>query len=112
VSATHTWNDAATANGAPADNKGQVVPTSAVLKGDGSTTLTFVITGATGNRGNDAPLAGLEGGKLTLTVQSDSATPSGTTRINVACGTAGQPAIPSRVATSIRSPSFVLTLSF
>ncbi len=88
VSATHIWNPVALANGAPVGNNGQLVPTTVVNNPDGSTTLTFIIAGAVGYRGNGVQLASLEGGTLTLAVQSDPATPSGTARINVVCGTA------------------------
>lgn len=87
-SVTHTWNAEALDNGAPTDNSGQSVPTSVAHNVDGSTTVTFVIAGAGGYRGNETPLASLEGGKLTLTVQSDPTTASGTARVNFACGTA------------------------
>ncbi|MBC8097248.1 MAG: DUF11 domain-containing protein, partial [Akkermansiaceae bacterium] len=88
VSATHIWNPVALGNGAPVGNNGQLVPTTVVNNPDGSTTLTFIIAGASGYRGNGVQLASLEGGTLTLAVQSDPATASGTTRVNVACGTA------------------------
>jgi uncharacterized repeat protein (TIGR01451 family) len=83
---THSWNAAVI--GAPANNNNLPVPTSVVNNTDGSTTVTFVVAGASGYRGNGTALGALEGGVFTLRVTSDPATPSGTPRVNYACGTA------------------------
>src|SRR5262249_33333409 len=88
LSATHTWNSAALATGARVGNNGQQVPNSVVINLDGSTRLTFIIAGPTGYRGNLVPLAGVEGGTITIKVQSLAPTPPGTIHATVACGTA------------------------
>jgi len=88
ISATHQWNAAAVANGAPGGASVQNVSPTVVNNVDGTTTLTFPIAGATGYRGANVTLAGLEGGTITLLVNSDPATPSGSVRINNVCGTA------------------------
>lgn len=82
VSATHTWNAEATANGASGIASG-VVPSQVSTNPDGTTTITFRI--ADDYRGAD--LATLEGGTLTITAQADPA-PNGTFLTNTVCGTA------------------------
>ncbi len=82
VSATHTWNAAATANGASGIATGSV-PSQTINNPDGTTTLIFRI--ADDYRGGD--LATLEGGRITITARADSA-PNGTFLTNNVCGTA------------------------
>ena len=88
LSATHTWNAAAVAHGAPGGAVAQTVVPAIVNNLDGSTSLSFPIAGVAGYRGNGVPLDGLEGATITLRVQSDAGTPCGSTRLNAVCGTA------------------------
>jgi len=88
VSARHIWNGVALANGAPVDNNGQLVPSSVVANGDGTTTVTFNIAGAAGYRGNGSDLESLEGGTIELTVQVDEGVRSNSELLNLVRGCA------------------------
>ncbi|MCB1224736.1 MAG: FG-GAP repeat protein, partial [Verrucomicrobiales bacterium] len=88
VSATHTWNAAALGNGAPTDNNSQSVPSSVTANPDGTTTVTFNISGAAGYCGNGTDLASLEGGTIVINARVASGTASGVDVRNRVTGTA------------------------
>ncbi|MBK8092689.1 MAG: DUF11 domain-containing protein [Verrucomicrobiaceae bacterium] len=87
-SATHTWNAAALANGAPPANNGLAVPSSVVSNPDGTTTVTFDIAGTTGYRGNGDDLAPSEGGTLVIQAQVNAGITSGANLLNHVSATA------------------------
>ena len=70
LSATHAWNAAALANGAPANNSGQVVPSVVETTSEGNTRIVFNISGNNGYRGEGAKLRSREGGTLKITVRA------------------------------------------
>ncbi len=83
VSATHTWNSEAVNNGASAV-PAQDIPSGIVTNSDGTVDLKFSI--APQYRGS--ALRSLEGGTIKITVQVDSADPSGMLLNNHVCGIA------------------------
>ena len=88
VSATHTWNAKALANGAPAGNNGKAVPTSTTVNPDGTTSVVFAISGSSAFRGDGTDLTAGEGGSLAITVQAAPVLASGSTLLNRVTGTA------------------------
>lgn len=90
VEATHSWNQKAADKGAPGGINTLPMPQEfirVISNNDGSTKVIFNIAGPGGYRGI-GPLNGLEGGTITLKVFALRGTPSGSTRLNNACGTA------------------------
>lgn len=84
ISAEHSWNDSAIANGAPADNSSQPVPTNIVNNPDGSTDLSFNIASF-----RNGDILSDEGGVITITVQVDGTVfKSGDLLTNSVCGRA------------------------
>ncbi len=88
LSAAHTWNQVALANGAPAGNSGQVVPSAVETVADGSTHIVFNIAGDNGYRGANARLLSQEGGTLAITVRAKADLPSNAELLNHVTGTA------------------------
>ena len=81
ISAEHRFNDVAISNGA---SSSVTAETSSSTRADGGLDLFFDITGD--QRGGDILPA--EGGSITVRVEIPANTPTGSTFINVACGTA------------------------
>ncbi|MDD2346727.1 MAG: FG-GAP-like repeat-containing protein [Kiritimatiellae bacterium] len=88
LSATHAWNAAALANGAPANNSGQVVPSVVETTSEGNTRIVFNISGNNGYRGEGAKLRSREGGTLKITVRAKNDLKTNAELLNRVTGTA------------------------